>query len=90
MVRNSPEGVSLITFSRKLSEGDERLVPMLIVAPCIIVNQAGNPLANRDEPPTGDELISTDVARQQAELAMLHRALLHCGLIENVTGSIKG
>jgi hypothetical protein len=56
----------------------------------MIVKQADNQIANRDDFPSEDELHATNVARQQAELAMLQRALIRCGLFENATGSING
>ncbi len=80
----------MIAFSRELLEEDERPAPMLIVGPRMIVKQADNQIANRDDLPSEDELHATHVARQQAELAMLQRALIRCGLFENATGSIKG
>lgn len=80
----------MIAFSRELLKEDEIPSPMLIVGPRMIVKQADNQIANRDDFPSQDELHTTHVARQQAELAMLQRALIRCGLFENGTGSIKG
>jgi len=80
----------VIAFSRELLEEDERPAPVLIVAPRMIVEQADNQIANRDDFPSEDELHATHVARLQTELAMLQRALIRCGLLENATGSIKG
>lgn len=80
----------MIAFSRELLEEDERPSSILIVGPRMIVKQADNQIANRDDFPSEDELHATHVARQQSELAMLQRALIRCGLFENATGRIKG
>jgi len=79
----------MIAFSREMFEEHEKSTPMLVVGPCIVVQQAGNQPASRDATACDTTSIATKVARQQAELAMLQRALIRCGLTGHETGRRK-
>ena len=47
-------------------------------------------LLEEDERPSPVLIVAPRMIVKQAELAMLQRALVRCGLFENATGSIKG
>lgn len=79
----------MIAFSRELQEEDERPSLMLIVGPIVEIprrEHVAASLRDAEFEPRRDSA----ACRLQAELAMLQRALIRCGLFENATGSIKG
>ena len=79
----------MIAFSRELLEEDERPAPMLIVGPIVEIPKIEHVAASLRDAEFESRRDSA-TCRQQAELAMLQRALIRCGLFENATGSIKG
>ena len=79
----------MIAFSRELLEEDERPAPMLIVGPIVEIPKIEHVAASLRDAEFESRRDSA-TCRLQAELAMLQRALIRCGLFENATGSIKG
>ena len=79
----------MIAFSRELLEEDERSSPILIVGPIVEIPKIENVAASLRDAEFESRRDSA-TCRQQAELVILQRALVRCGLFENATGSIKG
>lgn len=72
----------MIAFAKEaLEPEDESPSPLLIACPQVITQQAISGLHAVGEGSGVAELADDDAAKGQQELAMLQRALAHCGLI---------
>ncbi len=74
----------MIAFSRDaLKSRDQPRPPILIVGPQIQLKQENNAKDAGDASKSVSESFAREVAKQQQEMAMLHRALVRCGLVGN-------
>lgn len=65
----------MIAFSKNNGESEEQIQPPVVIA--------SPPFAITDEATMTDEVYRIDAPKAQRELAMLHRALMRCGLIQS-------
>jgi len=72
----------MIAFSRESTDEDAPPFRVLFIGPQAIARRIESSSFPHDMSMVDEELNTADVARQQQELAMLQRALVHCRLID--------
>ena len=79
----------MIAFSTTMVEENETPEPIPIFGPYIVTPQSEDQPVLLNATPRNDDLVAAHLARQQAELAMLQRALVSCGLMGHETNGTR-